>query len=499
MVSLHKFDVFGVSETWLNANISNDQLIISGYNSPLRNDRVGYRGGGVAMYIANHLPYARRCKYEHAGIELLWVEITLNKSKVLCGVCYRPILIFLKPTNFFVYCNVIWTKLEVIIIQLLFLWVINAHSDNSSTGTFDAGAKLSHFIACNNLSQLIKEPTRITQTRSSILDLIITDFPSLFVSNGTLSPPSNCDHNVVVGEMSIPIYRPKCFKRIVRNYVNVDQHQLNSVLASANWESTFSSITENIDEIYKRWLSLFLNVVECFIPSKVITICPNDKPWMSGTIHRAMRKRNRLLKKFSNLKTSLNWQKYREQRNLVVNLVRNAKKDHNKKINCLLSNPSTSVKKWWNIIKSYYGIKAGISVSPLQEGDSYIFDPKEKADVFNDYFISQTYLPANRVQLPTLAQQTNSGLSNISVIEDEVFILLNQLDVSKACGADGVSNRMLKLCMNGLGKPLTKLINTSFVLGQFPSAWKLANVLPLYKTENANLKTIIILFHFFLV
>ena len=42
--------------------------------------------------------------------------------------------------------------------------------------------------------------------------------------------------------------------------------------------------------------------------------------------------------------------------------------------------------------------------------------------------------------------------------------------------------------MNGLGKPLTKLINTSFVLGQFPSAWKLANVLPLYKTENRQFK-----------
>jgi hypothetical protein len=125
-------------------------------------------------------------------------------------------------------------------------------------------------------------------------------------------------------------------------------------------------------------LSLFLNVVERFIPSKVITIRSNDKPWMSGTIRRAMRKRNRLLKKFSNFKTSLNWQKYREQRNLVVNLVRNAKKDHNKKINSLLSNPSTSVKKWWNIIKSYYGIKAGISVPPLQEGDSYIFTLRRK-------------------------------------------------------------------------------------------------------------------------
>ena len=299
LVSLHKFIVLGVSETWLNANISNDQLIISGYNIPLRTDRVGYRGGGVAMYIANHLPYARKCEYEHAGIELLWVEITLNKSKVLCGVCYRPPNSNISQTDEFF--RLLQCSMDQIgsnnYTAIVLMGDFNAHySDNSSTGTFDAGAKLSHFIACNNLSQLIKDPTRITQTRSSILDLIITDFPSLFVSNGTLSPPSNCDHNVVVGEMSIPIYRPKCFKRIVRNYVNVDQRQLNSVLASANWESTFSSITENIDEIYERWLSLFLNVVECFIPSNVITIRPNDKPWMSGTIRRAMRKLNRLLR-----------------------------------------------------------------------------------------------------------------------------------------------------------------------------------------------------------
>ena len=61
----------------------------------------------------------------------------------------------------------------------------------------DAGLKLFHFLECNNLTQLVKEPTRITESVESILDLIISDSPGLFVSTGSLSPPSNCDHNIV--------------------------------------------------------------------------------------------------------------------------------------------------------------------------------------------------------------------------------------------------------------------------------------------------------------
>ena len=52
LILSNAFDIFPVSETWLNANISSEQLMIPGYNIPLRKDRVGSRGGGVAMYIS---------------------------------------------------------------------------------------------------------------------------------------------------------------------------------------------------------------------------------------------------------------------------------------------------------------------------------------------------------------------------------------------------------------------------------------------------------------
>ena len=85
LILSNAFDIFPVSETWLNANISSEQLMILGYNIPLRKDRVCSRGGGVAMYIADYLPYVRKYEFD-SGLELLWVEVILNKFKILCGV-----------------------------------------------------------------------------------------------------------------------------------------------------------------------------------------------------------------------------------------------------------------------------------------------------------------------------------------------------------------------------------------------------------------------------
>ena len=48
---------------------------------------------------------------------------------------------------------------------------------------------------------------------------------------------------------------------------------------------------------------------------------------------------------------------------------------------------------------------------------------------------------------------------------------------------------MSDLCAEGLCNSFTHLINTSFRLGQYPSAWKLANVLPLFKKDDRQLKT----------
>jgi hypothetical protein len=52
--------------------------------------------------------------------------------------------------------------------------------------------------------------------------------------------------------------------------------------------------------------------------------------------------------------------------------------------------------------------------------------------------------------------------------------------LSKACGHDGIANKVIKMCAEGLYESFTNLINLMFLLGQFPQSWKLANVIPLF-------------------
>lgn len=110
-----------------------------------------------------------------------------------------------------------------------------------------------------------------------------------------------------------------------------------------DWNDIFidNLVNINIDILYDKWISLFLSIIDSFIPSRMVTIRPRDKPWMNGVIRRAMNKRNRLLNNFSKNKSLFNWEKYRVQRNFVVSLIRKAKLDCDHKINEILSNPNT--------------------------------------------------------------------------------------------------------------------------------------------------------------
>jgi hypothetical protein len=101
------------------------------------------------------------------------------------------------------------------------------------------GVKLFNFFECNNLSQLIDEPTRITLFGETLLDLIITDSPGYCLSSGTLSPPANCDHNIVYAKFNIDLSKPKAFKRTIRLYNNTNIPALIESLANADWDNVF--------------------------------------------------------------------------------------------------------------------------------------------------------------------------------------------------------------------------------------------------------------------
>ena len=63
--------------------------------------------------------------------------------------------------------------------------------------------------------------------------------------------------------------------------------------------------------------------------------------------------------------------------------------------------------------------------------------------------------------------QSSRILSHVTTKEREIRDLFSSLDISKACGPDGISNKMIKICADGLSGAFVKLVNLSFSVGGF--------------------------------
>ena len=263
---------------------------------------------------------------------------------------------------------------------------------------------------------------------------------------------------------------------------------LNCELSQMDWFSLCEN-TNDIDETYSCWYSHFRSIIEKYIPLKMVTIRPNDKPWMDSKVRHAIRRRDRLLRIHNIRPSPVTWESYRAQRNFVTSLIRFAKKSFYERANTDLSNPDTNCKKWWSIVNKVCGRENSSTIPPIIENEVPIFDSKEKACIFNDYFVLQTELPlANAIPPIIQPYQTQQFLSNIIATEEQVLELMKGVDISKACGYDGIGNKIIKLCSEGFHVYFTYFINLSLSLGQYPSAWKLANVIPLFKNDNPQHK-----------
>ena len=85
------FNIFALSETWLNASIPNHLFDIPGFRPLIRLGRSdGRRAGGVVLYVSSEFAPRRRLDLETNEFELLWVEVKINFFTLICGVCYRP-------------------------------------------------------------------------------------------------------------------------------------------------------------------------------------------------------------------------------------------------------------------------------------------------------------------------------------------------------------------------------------------------------------------------
>ena len=481
----NEYDIITCSETWFNATHQSQDTDLVNFHSPVRLDRPGQAGGGVAIYAKSHLYCKHRPDLHVPNLEAIWVETKINNDILLIGSYYRP------PSSAVEYWNLISESLRKVNnsgCKYVVLGDLNTD--------FNLPSKhLADIMNMYKLHQLVNSDTRITATSSTRIDLILTQSPQI-VQHVEVLPEICSDHCVPCATIRLTHNSSNTYKRTLYKYEQLDHEEFNRQLTQVNWLSIVDS--NPIDYCVEEFSNTFFGIACKCMPVKTVTIRPRDAVWLNNDIRRALKNRYKLFKRAKLSKRNEDWVTYRQYRNTVTNMIRDRKLEYLTELDIRVSDPAQfGQKDWWKFVKQFMN-KKGISedIPPLLHNGIVYSSSEEKATLFNEYFIKQSTLDSPDGAVPDLIN-LNCELNNIIFSSTEIKAVIINLDSNKAVGPDKIHNKLLTAAVDIISEPLAILFNRCIAEGIFPSTWKIAHVNPIHKkgpTENcANYRPISLL------
>ena len=482
LVNTRKSDIVTISETWLNTTITSAEVKIEGYKL-FRMDRLHKQGGGVCAYVRKELKATvlKELSYiSERNFHQLWIKVQCKKSKsfLVCAT-YRPedaplnsFEDLLKPS----YIQALVYNKPIVI-----LGDLNCDYLKKSCPKFKA---LDNFSSEMNLYQLIKSPTRITETSATLIDVIFVSSTSLVRESGVMSR-SISDHLPVYAKLKLQ--RPKTAPQFVRirSYKNYTASSFAAELASKA-DHLLTVFNENdVDTKLNNFNCVLQTVLDGHAPMRNIKIRSRSCPFVNQDIRNLMHSRDQLHRKFLQSRSASDWNIFKDARNMVKRAIREAEKKYTtEEVLQHRNNPSSL----WKIINR-------VIPSKEQENQTYTKDLKLVANEFNQFFstvgvkagdVSRRLAEDNNISLPdsppaTATVQPNEQFYLKPVSSETVRRIILSLPSNKSPGPDKVSPRIIKDCLPVVLGPLTEIINCSIVTNTFPSAWKEAEVIPILK------------------
>ena len=352
------------------------------------------------------------------------------------------------------------------------------------------GRVFSDFLMSNNLEELVNEPTHIRDDGSqSCIDLICTDQPQIFTNFGVLpSLDSHSKHHIIHGTLNFHSPSPPSYKRKVWDFKSAKKDLIISELRSTNWASLFHNL--NANEMSLILTDTLLDIFSRNIKNKTITCNDKDAVWITPAVKTAIRRNTRNYRKWVKRGRQENeHDKIREIQKLTNKTIREAKRSYYENLGAQLSDPATGQKIFWTSFRRMSNKKKETNIPPILENDVYVSNFHKKAKIFNDYFADQCKNNINGSTLPTFCLKTNASISHINPTLGQITDIIRKLSPNKAHGCDGLSVAMLQICPSEIALPLSIIFNECISSGTFPDTWKQANVQPVHKKGNRQIKS----------
>ena len=254
----------------------------------------GRLGGGVCFYVRSSINYSTRHDLSIGELENLCIEIRKPRSKpFLIVTWYRP------PdslVNKFIHLETLVGRIDAENIEYYLMGDMNC--DLSSQVLDHNSIKLMNIADLYSLHQLISDPTRITISSSTMIDLIFTNTPFNSVS-------------------------------------------FRSDICSQNWDDI--KTYDNPNEMWHVWKDKFNIVVEKHAPLRSKRVRASKSPWITPQLKQSMHEIDLLKIKA----TRSNEKTIKRKRNAVNNEIKEIKRAYY--LNEFRENENNS-KQTWNII-----------------------------------------------------------------------------------------------------------------------------------------------------
>lgn len=469
IVTMEKYnpDILALNETWLKEGQEICAPKIPGYTLKLLPRPRDKRGGGVGFYIRSGIRTRNR-PHPPSDLEQMWLEVSISGvGRIAIGTAYRPesgvtvssaIDALSQSISTFGYCNHILLVTDFNVDLLL---------------PFKSPAlEVISFLNQQNLSQLVNEPTRITDSTATLLDLFITDSPELVRKidvhhNRTLS-----DHAIILAELQIK--KPKnipqfIFKRLL-NKINYEEFMLD--LNSLPWHTI--AVRSNVDEMLDQFNEFVILLFDKHAPLKRIRVSQKQHPWITDVIKIMMVHRDEALKRANKTKLDTHRQYYRELKNLVNSSLKREKAAFfNYYVNKNIKKPQ----KMWKYLK-----RSSVTHKPDQPNiPRHLNCP----DDINNFFLDIPGISdAHSDNLLYYAQNRYTDNEfNLDFCSEELVNKIIHSISTNAYGFDTISIEMIRMTLPCTLPIITSIINKSLETTTVPKSWKLAKVKPLPKTN----------------
>jgi hypothetical protein len=308
--------MLGLCETFLDENVCDSMFKIDGYNMVYKHRN--RHGGGVLFYIKDHVKFETIEMNVSHSVESVWVKLNVQSDSIVTGVMYRP------PSANSIYYNDMLNQLDYI--HSKYDKVILMGDMNYDCCVVGSNP-VNNIESLYNMTQLITDPTRVTVTSSTLLDVMLSNVPQLHVMSG-VHKISLSDHYMIFSVLSLE-KKDSLHKQITfRNFKNFKIDAFVNDLKNSSDVTDTSWSADQLEHKWENFKKAFLEVCNKHAPIQTRRLKKRSNPWFTPDIQKLIYQRDYVKNKAVNLKDPTLWNSYVHLRNKVTQEIRENKRNY---------------------------------------------------------------------------------------------------------------------------------------------------------------------------